>query len=277
MIELNKNDRIIYVVSDLHLGDGTATDNFYENLTNFNNFLEFVEKDNGILVLAGDTFEMWQACLGDIIKTYGPLIDKILSLDPILIIGNHDYHLLGFRDILKIPLENYLTDEVLVKINGKEIKIVHGHEFDIFNAPGKSQFIGQIFSLIMSNLEIQYPESEIESWTQRNVEPIVRNIMIQGMKIYQYLFGRSQSQVNGYLKESLDYYRSNNLNTFVIAGHSHRPGWYKDWYVNCGTWQDKDKSYFAKIDKNGIISLFHYPSLILETSQFTDINNPLYR
>ena len=55
-IEEQVQGETLYVVSDLHMGDGTAKDNFAEHRQRFEVFLdEVVEKDDdGRLILAGD-------------------------------------------------------------------------------------------------------------------------------------------------------------------------------------------------------------------------------
>ena len=56
-----------YIVSDLHMGDGSASDNFAPIKSRFEEFLDMVEKDEGYkLVLAGDIFEIWQSRMGEI-------------------------------------------------------------------------------------------------------------------------------------------------------------------------------------------------------------------
>ena len=122
-IEEQLQGKTLYVVSDLHMGDGTAKDNFAEHRQRFEAFLDEVveQDDDGRLILAGDVFEFWQSPHGDIVRTYLDLLKRLVQRRAVFIVGNHDIDLLGF---VGLPVESALIDhlvaDLVVDRGGKE-------------------------------------------------------------------------------------------------------------------------------------------------------------
>jgi UDP-2,3-diacylglucosamine pyrophosphatase LpxH len=123
---------MIYLVSDLHIGDGSKYDLFLPYKDKFIRFLDMVGTLN-YLILVGDILELWNYDLGPIYKAHEDLIDRLLSSNIIIITGNHDEGLMG----LPIPIFNSLTIG--------NFNILHGHQFDPFNS--SNSIIGQILSI----------------------------------------------------------------------------------------------------------------------------------
>ena len=81
----------LYFASDLHLGDGSAADDFAEGAHRaaFEWVLQHeVEPEGGRLVLLGDVFELWQGDLKHIREHYGSLFKRLHKYR--LLRGNHD-------------------------------------------------------------------------------------------------------------------------------------------------------------------------------------------
>jgi len=81
-------------ISDLHLGDGSRTDDFHRD-KELLEFLEFVGSQAQELIILGDFLELWQADLDRALFRHSEIINKLLSLRNKVkityVIGNHDY------------------------------------------------------------------------------------------------------------------------------------------------------------------------------------------
>ena len=253
----------IYIISDLHIGDQSATDNFYSVRDRFLSFLDYFESlDNSVLVLNGDIFEFWQSSMTDVFYNNSELIQRFIKNNAIFIAGNHDYEMLT---LAKMPEHSKfikrIASDIHLSINGKQIKIMHGHEFDPFNQPGKSAFTGKMMALLFANLETSNPSSGIEGWNQKYVEPIVRQIILGTSLLYKKLF-TNNPRLNGWLDIALEEYHKENPDQTIVAGHIHKAGWWNDFYVNSGTWQEDEEAHYIKIDTSGDIRVFHWPTRI---------------
>jgi len=251
----------IFVISDLHMGDKSATDNFHTVEDRLLSFLDYFESlDNSVLILNGDIFEFWQSSMADVFYQNYKLIRRFRKSNAIFIAGNHDYEMLT---LAKMPKHkqfiNKIVSDINLKINGKDIKILHGHEFDPFNQPGKSAFTGKIMALLFANLEMSNPDSGIEGWNQKYIEPIARKIILGASSLYKKLF-TNNPKLNGWLDITLTEYHKEHPNQILVAGHIHKAGWWNDFYVNAGTWQEGEEAHYIKIDPLGDIKIFNWPS-----------------
>ena len=117
-------------ISDLHLGDGSRTDDFHRD-KEFLEFLEFAEAEAQELIILGDFLELWQADLDRVLFKHSHIISKLLSLrnkiNITYVIGNHDY----------IPFIKFANLGVSIKLEYRDIQYgiiaEHGHVYDIFN------------------------------------------------------------------------------------------------------------------------------------------------
>jgi UDP-2,3-diacylglucosamine pyrophosphatase LpxH len=95
-----------YIVSDLHLANGTRRDDFKKNRTKFKNFLRMIGKQKAQLIIAGDFLELLQTNPINIVRTYSDILNELISLQAKIVIGNHDYYLHHFRK-LNFPYDSY--------------------------------------------------------------------------------------------------------------------------------------------------------------------------
>jgi UDP-2,3-diacylglucosamine pyrophosphatase LpxH len=118
-----------YVISDLHLGDGSADDLFFPYADRLDRFLAQIGR-NERLVIAGDLLELWQFDLGAVVKKYRWLLTRLADMGAMLLTGNHDAELLGVHWLegFRIVSENDVTEQ--------GIRIVHGHQYDWANSGG---------------------------------------------------------------------------------------------------------------------------------------------
>jgi UDP-2,3-diacylglucosamine pyrophosphatase LpxH len=270
------DNRRIYVVSDLHMGDGSGSDNFFPHRQRFLDFLSMVEKDtNASFIMAGDTFDFWEASHGDIARVYFDLIKKLIAMKTLFLVGNHDIDLLGFIGLpINIPIISMLSVDIQFNRSGRHFRICHGQEFDSFNDPSKSIFVGRMVAMLMGEYEKKYGQdvgqTNVQAFLEQFIEPVTRKIILLFSKMYVFLFGRTSSKkgdkVSRGIKESLDEYRSNHLGEMLVMGHTHRYGWYGDWCVNTGMWWDSPATY-VKIEPNGETTLHEWPSQKVLTNQ----------
>jgi len=261
----------IYIVSDLHMGNKSPTDNFYSVEQRFIDFLTYFEKlDNSVLIINGDTFEFWQSSMSEVFQANYLLIDRIIKDKTLFIAGNHDYELLPLSEtpLLNSQFLSNVFENIILDFSPKKIKIMHGHEFDPFNSAGKSLITGKIITLIFALLEYDYPNSGIEGRFQRYVEPIVRKIIFFVTSLYKFIF---INHFNKYTSEGLqgvlETYHQNHPNEILVCGHTHVAGWWKDYYVNSGAWVESVDPHYIKIDRTGRISLYTWPEQEIVTEQ----------
>lgn len=240
-------------ISDLHLGDGSRTDDFHRDKP-FLKFLEFVERQAEELIILGDFFELWQADLDRISFRHSEIINKLLSLRNKLkityVIGNHDY----------IPFVKFKDSDVGICLEYHDIEngIVaeHGHRYDIFNRyknpiksikwpPGKqlTLFIAGLERLIHPNFDI---------WTKKIMENLddflqeailIRNKVTPTTKEYLRRgghLGEFEDAVKNYINKGAK---------IVMFGHTHKSQLQiieRGIYANCGAWvDDVEPTYIA--------------------------------
>lgn len=84
-----RSGREIYVVSDLHIGNGSAKDSFLkagrEDL--FYRLLDEIECQQGQLILLGDFLELWRYRLEDVICRWHRLLDRLMAMDVVYVLA----------------------------------------------------------------------------------------------------------------------------------------------------------------------------------------------
>lgn len=271
-------DRDIFVISDLHMGDGGPRDNFAvgDKEKQLNLFLDFVKNKQGELIIIGDLFEFWQASLGQVLVNRRSLIDKLTNMGATFVVGNHDADLealigsamLGHRFFTKMS-RRFIRD-----INGKKCVFMHGHEVDPYNkgdVPGWGR-IATIFAGICEDfnrsplLDTGEPVErklsgiitlvlKILSWIKRLPTRLwnwIRMIFIIGLN--------TPAQNPRLAKKMLHLYKDDKLKEgydVAIVGHTHKVGQFEDWYFNSGCWAEEVNS-FVRISKAGEVEIFDW-------------------
>ena len=240
-------------ISDLHLGDGSRTDDFHRD-KELLEFLEFVESQAQELIILGDFLELWQADLDRVLFRHAEIINKLLSLKNKLkityVIGNHDY----------IPFVKFIDSDVGICLEYRDtenaIVAEHSHRYDIFNRyknPLKSIKWppGRHFTLFVADLE-RLIHPDIDKWTKKamkNLDQFLQEAMSIRNRITpatgEYLrrgghFGEFQEAVKNHIKRGAK---------IVVFGHTHKPQLQiieKGIYANCGAWVDNiEPTYIA--------------------------------
>lgn len=232
-------------ISDLHLGDGSRTDDFHRD-KEFLKFLEFVKSYAQELIILGDFLELWQADLDRIVFCHSEIINKLLSLRNAVkltyVIGNHDY----------IPFIKFVdsSDGICLEYRDPENGLVaeHGHQYDIFNRyKNPLRAIkwpqGKRLTLLIASLE-RLVHPNIDQWAQRGLQgldeflqkaSILRNKITPATKEYFRRgghFGEFEQAVSNHLNQGAK---------VVLFGHTHKcqlDAFGKGIYANCGSWVD---------------------------------------
>ena len=136
-------DARIYLISDLHLGDGTRSDAFLGKDRDLIEFLEKVRREKAHLVIGGDAIDFHQAwAISRVLRAHARLFGELSRLaarsdeaadgeEPLRVIyiwGNHDYDISLFKDLFRFEVCSTLEigDVALVQ---------HGYEYDPFIDP----------------------------------------------------------------------------------------------------------------------------------------------
>lgn len=250
-------DKQVFIVSDLHLGDGSKKDNFRKYRKRFDCFLDGLDA-NAQLVLAGDVFEFWQCPHGAVVREYQDLLKRLVDMKALFIVGNHDIDLLGFVDLsLGDRFTGLLRKDLSIERNGRTIFVCHGHEFDEFNDPSRSLFIGRIVSILGGEAEMRLgPEIGGQS-TETFLLSLLRGFGTSFLSLYRKFHktpSESKARMDKYLVALRDFKQKHPEVHTVVSGHTHLSGTYEDWYFNTGCWQDEEAAY-AMIGTDGRIEL----------------------
>jgi len=272
------DDHPIFVISDLHIGDGGVRDNFPLNNREeeLAAFLDYVAGRRGELIILGDLFEFWQMNLSRVVMKRMPLLDRLAAMNATYVLGNHDADLDGFigTGFLSHPLFQRMCGPFLREIGGKRFKFMHGHEVDPVNngdEPGK----GRIFCIVAGQVEDRnkspvypngdYVEDDLEKIGEDLLGPwtafaswISRLLHCGGLGMAKEHLTPAQNPDRA--KEVLSMYqqdRKDNGYDVLIAGHTHQPGRIGNWYFNSGTWARKANS-FVEIASSGYSAVFDW-------------------
>ncbi|MCJ7543407.1 MAG: UDP-2,3-diacylglucosamine diphosphatase [Phycisphaerae bacterium] len=274
----------IFVISDLHMGDGGPRDNFAcgDHRQQLMGFLDYVEKEGGELIILGDLFEFWQMNLARILiyEKNRPVIERLGELQASYVIGNHDIDLVGFVDepLLSPALFNHLSRPFTLTINGKTFHFMHGHEVDPYNKgenPGK----GRILTIVAAMGEDLAASPMLGD--QYAVEVILEKAgswMLGWLKRrlwgLLYLFGVRSTAIKNKLSPAKDLTRAREMLGHykrlweesqtddrkydkLIVGHTHERGYIGDWYYNTGSWGDNGETYI-RISPSGDVQVFDW-------------------
>ena len=273
--------RDIFVISDLHIGDGGPRDNFghagSDRPRQITAFLDYVERENSELIILGDLFDFWQANFSRVLTSgFGTeLIGKLGQLKVTYVIGNHDIDLVGFIDqkLLSPALFQTLSGPFSRRIGGKTFHFMHGHEIDPYNrdeVPGKGRlltiFAGMAESLVGSpNLA---DGRSVETVLEQRSEGVLNQLKAWGRRVLAkilLLFGVQSNELSPAQNPDraaemlLNYkaHKEENEYDVLVVGHTHQPGHMDGWYFNTGSWATTDNN-FVRITPAGGVQVFDW-------------------
>lgn len=276
---MDRAARDIFVISDLHLGDGGARDNFEagKKTGELRAFIDYVGAEGGELFILGDLFELWQMNMSRLFVKRRELLDHLAAVETIYVPGNHDVDLVHFAntDLLAHPLFAHMRTPFEREIGGRRFRFCHGHETDPFNAgddPGFGRMLaifGGVFEdengspLLPSGesaedvLE-QFGDSMLIIWrcalgamkkqaTREDLRPNATLTPAQNPdRLGEHVAGvRADRQKGGY--------------DVVVLGHTHKVGRIGDWYFNSGSWTGP-LNHFLRISPDGHVRHLEWKS-----------------
>lgn len=252
-------DRSVWLISDLHLGDGTPSDAFYGKDRHLLAFMERVEKSGGTLIVNGDALDFQQAWgFVRILRAHTELLNAMSWLGKqgrlYYVIGNHDYDINVFAEILSLRVchELVLNQRILVR---------HGYEYDPYITEMLDD--GQWHTVVHHLVErwlgtwIRFPLSEFYTVANRLSVWLMHklgSVAALGQRMGRWLDDDSvgaevlahldlwcwsnQGDCMGIFRPALQDALSGRWDG-LICGHSHIPGVVRQqgrFYANTGSW-----------------------------------------
>ncbi len=252
-------DKTIYIISDLHMGDGSARDNFAvaDKQAQLLKFIDLVESQNAELIILGDLFEFWQASLGRVLVHRKNILDRLADINAVYVVGNHDIDLEALigTSFICHPFFKHMTTPFSRTIGQKTFHFMHGHEVDIFNKgdkPGK----GRVMAILAGLAEDKVGSPFLPGDPPVSVETRLAGIGEWALVVWSFLVRwwssvgkktdlstqtptprQKPSLINYHLSEMAKHHDQNNYD-IVITGHTHKLGTHQDWYYNSGSWSE---------------------------------------
>lgn len=236
-----KQNNPIFVISDLHLGSGGRRDNFstYRKDKQFFDFLDYVEKNNGELIITGDLVDMWRFRIKRILRRYAELFDRLAEMNVSFIVGNHDKKIetLLQKGIVPHRFFKKTTKPFARLIGDKQFKFMHGHEIDPLHRKTRP-LLGRIICLSSGALE----------W--------INGSYFHSAEKFENKFGLKKIRTKKLLARHQKY-KNLYCHDIIICGHTHRVGRFKNWYFNSGSWLGETNN-FLEIMTDGRIAIFDW-------------------
>lgn len=241
----------IYIISDLHLGDGTRSDSFRDKRMALRELFAEIKSEEAQLIIAGDLIDFHQGWSIDRIITAHAILFRELSdlaqeTSVTYLWGNHDFELSYFKDLLNFQVHSSATI-------GEIALIEHGHQYDsligaeLNTSPRLDKLHHVLERLLDSWLRLpleNFPNIENRIlfwffhklfWLQSKAgEKFPKNLSKRLKIIEQSQLGNPRgvfTAVQERLKEIPQRY--------LITGHTHLPGIVElgdKGYINTGSW-----------------------------------------
>ena len=271
----------IFVISDLHMGDGGSRDNFSRGRkgnreAELGKFLDYVCGERGELVIIGDLFEFWQANLSTLVVKRRGLLDRFAEMRAVYVVGNHDVDLQAFigTGFLCHPFLGQMCRPFERTINGKRFRFMHGHEVDPFNC-GELPSWGRMFSIFAGICEDAeespfLPDGRpVEGLLDEFGELLLRLLNSSRSKVgkptpiiarpnpkQQLTPAQNAERVEELHRKYREHKEAHGYDV-AIVGHTHRPGRLEDWYYNSGSWAGQSNN-FLRISASGRVDVFDW-------------------
>lgn len=216
-------------VSDLHLGDGSKSDDFHRD----DELADLVSKYwNDETYLLGDIYELWQAKLSKIMWKHEGIIKILKAADSTFIYGNHDY----------LPFSKYWTEVYEDEL----IYAEHGHQYDIYNNT--------------SMFNLKWPIGKYATiavgWLERLLHKDVDEFLLKKYGEFKYMAAKLQgAKKSGHKisRASKAYVHvSPTRQPIYVTGHTHKAELYKFndcIYANCGAWVDDTEPTYIEVEQ----------------------------
>jgi len=269
------NERSIFVVSDLHMGDGGPRDNFAvdHKAEQFSRFLDYVEEEEGELFILGDLFDFWQANVGRVIVRRMNFLDRFARMGAVFVVGNHDSDLedLIGTGLLAHPFFERMSRPFERTIGSRRFKFLHGHELEPFHGDGRPR-CGRVLAILCGMIEDckGSPLLSAGGLSEKTLLGMGRSFMWMWNNSVHWLAKSQKQPLQQRMADSLTpaqdpsrekgilalYQRDRLENGYdvLVAGHTHQAGVFNGWYYNSGCWVGL-RNNFLRIEPDGTIQL----------------------
>ncbi len=267
------DDRRLFIISDLHIGDGSSRDNLMKDdkLALFHHFLDEVEKCDGALLILGDFLELWRYSWTAVMQQWDGLFNRLSGMHVVYVPGNHDDLLDGrFAECRQShAFFETLHRPFMKTIGGKRFKFMHGHEVDPLISRYCTTF-APVLRLLAGTLEFRSDRCLV---TCDKVSDVLLEAGEQALRLWHLLTRQVNHAVHAHLgfpTESMTWLKCplrtrNMLARFykqqqagfydvTITGHTHNAGYFGNWYYNSGCWTRNVMNYLM-IDPDGRIEI----------------------
>jgi UDP-2,3-diacylglucosamine pyrophosphatase LpxH len=273
------------------MGDGGPRDNFAADnkAQQFMLFLDFVQSQNGEIVVLGDLFEFWQANISRVLKQWMPIVNRLAQLQARYVIGNHDAdfeEMIG-AGLLCHPFFERMSGPFSRTIGGKTFQFMHGHELDPFNRDGTPGW-GRILSILVGIMEDRKgsPLLSAGGFTEKSLLKVSRGFMWmwnQSVNWFEKNKNRqipmdfeaslTPAQAPEKVKGILALYQKDRLSRgydVLVAGHTHKADSRGGWYYNSGCWVGL-RNHFLRIEPDASVYVCEWKNgrgqIIMEPSE----------
>jgi UDP-2,3-diacylglucosamine pyrophosphatase LpxH len=272
-------DRRVCLISDLHLGDGGASDAFGTKDARLRAFLDRVASRADALVIVGDGFDVAQAWSIDrILDAHREVIEDLVALSRVIDVyylrGNHEGSAAAVR---AVPLR--YADQLMI---GDRIRVEHGNAYDPHNLPGdRGAFLAaRVHAVIEAVIRapVRVPMRKHYHWSTRLGHWVfyrygqwqaalgrLDRVLGRGDRARERLefldyWGRGEwGDPHGLLRAAPAALGAAAVDV-LVCGHSHQPGVVAvpgGTYVNTGSWTFEDSTY--AICDHGRIEVRRWP------------------
>jgi predicted phosphodiesterase len=229
----------------------------------FDSFLNYVDQQNGQLVILGDFFELLRYPIGSILVRRRDLLDRLAAMRAVYVPGNHDEDVFSMIDPY-CPLHPFftqITEPFTQRIGNRRFRFMHGHEIDpLMNAGWKNlgRMIGAVtyrYELRRGVLEVDGPIVRHRGRLRRSVNKALHGgrVRVSAEKVRLLTRQiRTQCMISRYYGDKTD-----DLYDVAIVGHTHHAATFGDWFFNSGSWTGR-ASNFLTISPQGEVELLDW-------------------
>jgi UDP-2,3-diacylglucosamine pyrophosphatase LpxH len=283
------NTNSLFVISDLHIGDGSTRDRFVRcgKEAQLWRFLEHVGSENGRLLIVGDLFELWRYTVEQVTERWHCLLDLLLQMNAAYIPGNHDAAVANLLRETHHPFFGNVQAPFTAPVGDRRFRFMHGHEVDPF-MPAYLQRWGHKLGSCAALFEIK---DSLLSLTNYTLSDVLYDLGEQLLRVLHWMTGNAQHAIHEDLLEPVPsvsnalkgsirvqkmlsrflYHREDVSYDVAVVGHTHKPGRFGQWYFNAGSWT-RPTNNFLKIAPDGHVEVFDWcqqgqrcnPTLILD-------------
>ncbi len=265
-LRIDPNQRI-YIISDLHLGDGTRSDSFLGKDREMVRFLDRVRDEGAHLVIAGDCVDFHQAfSMSRVLKAHAKLMGELSRLAQTTGVtylwGNHDYDISLFKDLLRFEVCSSLQI-------GEDVLVEHGYQYDPHI--GSDLEGTHLHTLVHHGVErllgswIRLPIEEFYTWPTRvsfwlfhkwamvvhALDQVARRLdqpdLLKASKTMIAYWTQNQVGDAAMLYEGVRAFLPGSPYRYLVTGHSHLPGIIDmapgKTFVNTGSWTFNSAQY----------------------------------